>query len=305
MGAGQTRTRPNILQFRDSVEVVSFSSHPRYHQAARVLFLLNLKVSKSRSLSSFCSDQTTHEAGRALGVTILSLTKVLSAKALVVSVTSTAVDCVSELHALMSACGPSSLADPEEAVSTNANEAAQETAERPLYQPLPRKTSTRLVVLYPGHGNDPIRCSLLLVDLDASPHYVAISYTWSEAGDKAEILLDGHRVLIRRNLYNCVRTMRDHSSLMYLWIDALSISQSDLDEKSQQVGMIGRIFSQAYEVRAWLGDHADNSQCLFNDVDTMSRVRQNRLVVLGIWLRKWRHQAIPLFFAALSLTGLI
>lgn len=34
-------------------------------------------------------------------------------------------------------------------------------------------------------------------------------------------------------------------------------------EKSRQVAMIGRIFQQATRVRVWVGEHADNSELLF------------------------------------------
>ena len=137
-----------------------------------------------------------------------------------------------------------------------------------------------------GCGEDRIECRLQVVDLDASPQYIAISYTWGQAGDETEILVDGHCILIRRNLYDCLHTPRDRVSNLYLWIDVLSISQSDLDEKSPQVAMIGRIFAQAVEVRTWFGHHADESQSLFSDEQILTRLRQDLLPTIKLWLRK-------------------
>jgi hypothetical protein len=38
-----------------------------------------------------------------------------------------------------------------------------------------------------------------------------------------------------------------------MWIDALSIDQSNLDERSHQVSMMGQIYSSAFRVTVWLG----------------------------------------------------
>lgn len=48
-----------------------------------------------------------------------------------------------------------------------------------------------------------------------------------------------------------------------LWIDYLSISQSDLQEKGLQVQMIGKIFFHARRVLAWVGEHSKGSEQLF------------------------------------------
>lgn len=82
--------------------------------------------------------------------------------------------------------------------------------------------------------------------------------------------------------------MRDHQSPLHLWIDALSINQSDLDEKSQQVSMIGEIFSYAVEVRAWLGVHENESQRLFEDENILGNFQQTRSAKIQVWLnRAW------------------
>ena len=154
------------------------------------------------------------------------------------------------------------------------------------YLPLPHKSCTRLVVLQPGRYDDKIRCSMKTIDLDAEPSYIALSYTWGSKGDEAEIFVDEYRVWIRRNLCEALRAMRDSTSNVTLWIDALSISQSNLEEKSQQVANIGRIFSHAIEVRAWLGEHADGSQTLFHDEDIMTTMLCSRGIAFRIWFRK-------------------
>ena len=63
-------------------------------------------------------------------------------------------------------------------------------------------------------------------------------------------------VAIRCNLWTCLRQFRESSAPIDLWIDALTIEQSDLAEKSQQVQMIGKIFQAASRVMIWLVEPA-------------------------------------------------
>lgn len=166
----------------------------------------------------------------------------------------------------------------------------------PSYRPLPRKPCTRLVLLHPGCQDDIVQLSLEVIDLDQRPKYIAISYAWGDPDNEVEITVDGCPVRIRHNLYTCLRTMRTTVTVLRLWIDCLSISQTDTDEKSQQVAMIGRIFSQATEVRAWLGEHENESQCLFSDLDLISEIRSRPLILLRLWTRRASHMVQSILF---------
>ena len=55
---------------------------------------------------------------------------------------------------------------------------------------------------------------------------------------------------IRPNLAGCLRHLRLPESDRRLWVDALSISQTNIEEMNQQVGNIGRIFRGASRVLA-------------------------------------------------------
>ena len=105
---------------------------------------------------------------------------------------------------------------------------------------------------------------LSVVDLENKPDYECVSYTWGDAGDEEEISVDAEKVLIRRHLWEALRRMRLSVQPRLLWIDALCISQSDLDEKAQQVHMIGKIVHHASRVLAWLGEHADGSEAILH-----------------------------------------
>lgn len=132
-----------------------------------------------------------------------------------------------------------------------------------MYAPLPSLTSTRLLKIFPGDPSDNIIASLEEVDLESRPDYECLSYTWGTSTDESSILIDNITVAIRRNLYSFLHKLRSPHDSRTVWVDAICISQSDLDEKAQQVAMIGRIFNQAARVSIWLGESAEDSDILF------------------------------------------
>ena len=108
-------------------------------------------------------------------------------------------------------------------------------------------------------------CSLTAFELGEAPEYEAISYAWGDAAEQRVVIVDGRTVSIRHNLYNAILrfTRKTGQGSSLFWLDALCISQDDLNEKSRQVAMIGRIFGKARHVLAWIGEQAENSQLLF------------------------------------------
>ncbi|KAK1777873.1 heterokaryon incompatibility protein-domain-containing protein [Copromyces sp. CBS 386.78] len=72
------------------------------------------------------------------------------------------------------------------------------------------------------------------------------------------MLLDGHTVLIGENLYNGLKSIRHLKSEicdsnLWLWVDALCINQSDVQEKGHQVRLMRQIYEAAEMVLVWLG----------------------------------------------------
>ena len=130
--------------------------------------------------------------------------------------------------------------------------------------PLSSQSSIRLLTLHRGCYNDAIECSLREKKRRDQVKYEALSYTWGNSLDLREIYINSQAVQIRTNLFEFLHRVRsDHDRTF--WVDALCISQTDLDEKSSQVAMIGHTFSKATCVRAWVGQHdaANISRFLF------------------------------------------
>ena len=132
-----------------------------------------------------------------------------------------------------------------------------------LYRPLSSKTHIRLIFLYEG-SSSLLRATFNEVDLAEDPQYEPLSYVWGTPRfiDK-HILIDQHKVPIRDNLWQALQRVRLHDGSRTLWVDALSICQTDPEEKAQQVALIGYIFRQAQRVLVWAGEHEQHSEQLF------------------------------------------
>ena len=90
------------------------------------------------------------------------------------------------------------------------------------------------------------------------PPYTALSYTWGPPGDDHDILVNGLRFSIRRNLYDALRRMQLSKLInQHLWVDAICINQGEdeeaLNERSIQITCMKDIYERAGNVLVWLG----------------------------------------------------
>lgn len=140
-------------------------------------------------------------------------------------------------------------------------------------------------------ANIKIKASLVEVDLNDAPCFNALSYTWGDPvvykfKDEAilpvkdwycqcySIECDDQAVTVGANLFSGLfemRYLRSHGSSRSsttdwkdlldrpIWIDALCINQNDPDEKTTQIPLMGRIYSQAKHTVAYLGGADDAS----------------------------------------------
>lgn len=125
------------------------------------------------------------------------------------------------------------------------------------YEPLvPSLSTTRLVVLYPPSStstHDTVRCSIENVNLDDNPKYAALSYLWGSHNLVVPIIANGKLLKVTQNLGNALRHLRHGKKAITIWVDLLSISQLDKNEKSTHILRMPRIFTQAAVVLSWLG----------------------------------------------------
>jgi hypothetical protein len=102
---------------------------------------------------------------------------------------------------------------------------------------------------------------------DFEPKYDALSYTWGLAINPvtAHILDPSSKqhqaeIQIGLNLACALQDLRYHDQPRILWVDAVCINQSDIEERNAQVKRMGMIYSLAQKVVIWLGPEADDSK---------------------------------------------
>ncbi|MCJ1398988.1 hypothetical protein MMC11_002190 [Xylographa trunciseda] len=135
----------------------------------------------------------------------------------------------------------------------------------------PADHEIRLVSLHPGRNAEPIVCELNKVSLDNCPKYEALSYVWGENTSDRRISVDGHEVFIGISLWDALRYLRDSYRPRELWIDALSIDQANMRERSHQVQQMGLIYKSAACVLAWLGEASDDSDIALETMLALSK----------------------------------
>lgn len=131
-------------------------------------------------------------------------------------------------------------------------------AEQYIYEPIEdSRMSIRLLTVLPCLDvATEIKCKLLTASLYDSPTYSALSYTWGDTSRGETIWVNGSLKHVTDNLALILRRLRQqemgYSPL--LWVDSLCIDYENPIERSQQVGIMSKIFGRAREVIGALGD---------------------------------------------------
>lgn len=124
------------------------------------------------------------------------------------------------------------------------------------YAPLDHlRASLRLIrILETNSPEGYVQCEVRHATIEDS--YICLSYVWGDEEPGHIIVLDNKYFRIRSNLHSfLVMTKRKRRLLeSWLWVDALSINQTNVEERNHQVQQMGLIFSGAREVISWLGD---------------------------------------------------
>lgn len=145
-----------------------------------------------------------------------------------------------------------------------------------LYRRLTKKDEIRLLNIEPaGSFEDPIRCSIFHTRLPQClcvfehirpqkcpvcqylpkiPKYEAISYTWGDPTTEQEISLNGKMLFVTTNCLQVLRRLRLSDQLRLVWIDAICIDQSTLQERNHQIRLMSRIYRAASNVVIYLGE---------------------------------------------------
>jgi hypothetical protein len=151
----------------------------------------------------------------------------------------------------------------------NMSQSAQSSTQKSIYSTLPDAATwrdseavfppripktTRLLRILPSPTSEPIKCELDVVELQNAPPFEALSYVWGNPDPPVQVECNGQPKSVTPNLGAALRRLRLEDKERIMWIDAICINQDDLEERSEQVKLMKRIYSQALRVIVWLGD---------------------------------------------------
>jgi Heterokaryon incompatibility protein (HET) len=116
-------------------------------------------------------------------------------------------------------------------------------------------TEIRVLDVQPARDiNADLVCKLRTISLHTPIwRYDALSYAWGDTATVENIIVNGIFKRVTSNLASALRHLRDTASVVTLWVDAISINQSDVAEREQQVRLMRKIYRNATATRAWLG----------------------------------------------------
>lgn len=86
-------------------------------------------------------------------------------------------------------------------------------------------------------------------------HYEALSYAWGSKTLSHRIVCeDGSYIEVTRSLYQALQYLRYAHNDRRMWVDAVCINQTNLEERAAQVSIMSSIFRSARRVLVWLGE---------------------------------------------------
>jgi Heterokaryon incompatibility protein (HET) len=136
------------------------------------------------------------------------------------------------------------------------------------YTALPQSNCTRIVFLHAASAaSEPLECTLeeRLLDGDnrvSGEPFAALSYTWGRPGSGHYIKCEGKKIPITENCDAALRHIRSiaEEQPQALWVDAICIDQSNVDERSLQVQIFHHIYASAERTWVWLGEKTQHTE---------------------------------------------
>lgn len=117
----------------------------------------------------------------------------------------------------------------------------------------------RLLRILPSEDDSAIQCTIRITQLEKQ-QYTCLSYCWGDETPTHIIWIDGKAFSVRQNLFEFLITARKMNIKDELWIDAICIDQTNLQERNHQVQQMAEIYHRATrvivypgQVSAWTG----------------------------------------------------
>lgn len=151
------------------------------------------------------------------------------------------------------------------------------------YETLQTPSSHRLVRLSSNQDNEHIRCELITTSLSTSSDsppvpYHALSYCWGSNCRDRTILVTNinddieSRIEVTENLHAFLSARLCSNYEDWIFVDAICINQDDLEERAQQVRIMGKIYETASLVTIWLGQQNEDIERLLVRLNSFGEI---------------------------------
>lgn len=97
-------------------------------------------------------------------------------------------------------------------------------------------------------GEQPFR------ELQNDPDTASLYYQAGGTHHPQAVICDSMKLLVGGELFAALKRLRYGDRSRVLWVDALCINQSDLEERKRHVQLMGQIYAHASKVVIWLGE---------------------------------------------------
>lgn len=140
---------------------------------------------------------------------------------------------------------------------------------------LNHENAFRLITLHPGQANDPLNVGLEQHHLKDAPTFEALSYVWGDPSimEPISVIVSGvveFMFDVTKNCAAALRRLRKPDEVRTLWIDAICIDQSEVEERTHQLSLIPKIYATASRVMIYLGpstEQTDTALTWIRDID--------------------------------------
>ena len=140
----------------------------------------------------------------------------------------------------------------------------------------------RLAILQPSSDFPaPISCDLVEVTLHNKPLYEALSYVWGDPANEAYLRVEGAILKVTASLELALRYLRLADRPRTIWVDAICIDQSNIEERNKQVRLMKDIYSSCTVDLVWLGEADEWTQQGIDSLRRMKSLNLQRLTDRG------------------------
>ena len=166
------------------------------------------------------------------------------------------------------------------------------------YKPLSSSSKEfRLITVSAGEGDDSLMCTLSHEDLGTCPPptYETISYCWGDASIRDILTLNDIPISVPASTAAALRRVRLSDEARVVWLDAVCIDQSSVDERSQQVGIMGDIYRNGSCNLIYLGED-DIEEALLSIKAIVNEAAQTEgsFTLLRNEVGAWQYSSTPI-----------